>query len=199
MRRTGGTREPSFFLVASHQRCFVVMATTHRYFFHHLVVVLSEGTLRRTGGCLGNTPIFLQFVNGIHGTADGLNRVVLLGMVLVLSRFDSFEPLLLAATPLPPFLLLTGDRTLNGRPYLFLRFSYSSEESIRRKVKGSREDEGSGPLGVRNPGVFFLVPGSPVRVLRKMLSCARSSSHTVPGGLSLSYVNFHPLCFQHIP
>ena len=28
---------------------------------------------------------------------------------------------------------------------------------------GSREDEGSGPLGVRNPGVFFWVPGGPTR------------------------------------
>ena len=25
-------------------------------------------------------------------------------------------------------------------------------------MKGSREDEGSGPLGVRNPGVFFWSP-----------------------------------------
>jgi len=46
----GGTREPSFFLVASQQRRFVVMATTRRYFFRHLrLVPFGEGTMRRTG------------------------------------------------------------------------------------------------------------------------------------------------------
>ena len=46
----GGTREPSFFLVASHQRRFVVMATSRKYFFHHLgPVPFGEGTMRRTG------------------------------------------------------------------------------------------------------------------------------------------------------
>ena len=46
----GGTREPSFFMVASHERRFVVMATTRRYFFRHLgSVPFGEGTMRRTG------------------------------------------------------------------------------------------------------------------------------------------------------
>ena len=40
---------------------------------------------------------FWQFVNGTHGTADCLKRVVPLGVIL--SVFDAFVPLLLAALP----------------------------------------------------------------------------------------------------
>ena len=40
---------------------------------------------------------FWQFVNGTHGIPDCLKRVVPLGMIL--SVFDAFVPLLLAAFP----------------------------------------------------------------------------------------------------
>ena len=40
---------------------------------------------------------FWQFVNDAHGTPDCLKRVVPLGMIL--SVFDAFVPLLLAALP----------------------------------------------------------------------------------------------------
>ena len=49
--------------------------------------------------------------------------------------------------------------------------------------RSSREDEGSGPLGVRNPGVFFWVQEVPPKVLGEMLgeslSQVKSSSHVV--------------------
>ena len=47
---------------------------------------------------------FWQFVNGTHGTADCLKRVVPLGMIL--SVFDAFVPLLLAALPAALFYCL---------------------------------------------------------------------------------------------
>ena len=52
--------------------------------------------MRRTGR--GWDPSFFwQFVNGTHGTADHLKRVVPLGISL--STFDAFVPLLLAVFP----------------------------------------------------------------------------------------------------
>ena len=60
-----------------------------------------------------------------------------------------------------------------------------------------REDEGTGPLGWRTQGSFFVVPGSPKRVLWEMLwempLSVRSSSHTVPGGSFEAYMHSHPL------
>ena len=35
--------------------------------------------MRRTRGRVGTAPFFWQFVNGVHGTTDGLKRVVVLG------------------------------------------------------------------------------------------------------------------------
>ena len=45
----------------------------------------------------GTSAFFWQFVNGTHGTADHLKRVVPLGISL--STFDAFVPMLLAAFP----------------------------------------------------------------------------------------------------
>ena len=77
---TGRGWDLCFFLVASHQGRFVVMATTRRYLFHHFgFVPFGEGTMRRTRGRVGTAPFFWQFVNDAHGTADCLKRVVSLG------------------------------------------------------------------------------------------------------------------------
>ena len=66
-----------------------------------------------------------------------------------------------------------------------------------------REDEGTGPLGWRTQGSFFVVPGSPKRVLWEMLwempLGVRSSSHSVPGGLFRTYMNSHPLRAYDFP
>ena len=77
-----------FFLVTSHQRRFVVMATTGRYFFHHLVVVLfGEGTMRRTGR--GWDPsFFCCFVKSAHASAFG----ALMLPADLLPWFDALPP-----------------------------------------------------------------------------------------------------------
>ena len=49
---------------------------------------------------------FWQFVNGVHGTPDRLERVVPLERV---QRFRRIRPLVAGGTPLPPFLLLTDE------------------------------------------------------------------------------------------
>ena len=105
MRRTqaeGGTS--AFSWVANPSSRSVVTATTRRYFFRHPAVIpFCEGVMRRTKR--GWDPSFFwQFVNGTHGTADCLKRVVPLGMIL--SVFDAFVPLLLAALPAALFYCL---------------------------------------------------------------------------------------------
>ena len=66
-----------------------------------------------------------------------------------------------------------------------------------------REDEGTGPLGWRTQGSFFVVPGSPKRVLWEMLwempLSVRSSSHSVPGGPVQTYMDSHPLRAYDFP
>ena len=98
MRRTqaeGGTS--AFSWVADSSSRLVVTATTRRYFFRHPAVTpFCEGVMRRNKR--GWDPSFFwQFVNGTHGTADCLKRVVPLGVIL--SVFDAFVPLSLAALP----------------------------------------------------------------------------------------------------
>ena len=91
----GGTS--AFSWVADSSSRLVVTATTRRYFFRQPAVTpFCEGVMRRTKR--GWDPSFFwQFVNGTHGTADCLKRVVPLGVIL--SVFDAFVPLLLAALP----------------------------------------------------------------------------------------------------
>ena len=56
--------------------------------------------MRRTRGCLGNTPLFFwQFVNDAHGTAGWLKRVVLLGR----QHLRRICPLVDGRHSLPPF------------------------------------------------------------------------------------------------
>ena len=50
--------------------------------------------------------------------------------------------------------------------------------------RSSREDEGSGPLGVRNPEVFFWGPGGPVKsVGGNVGGISVTVGELVPGGL----------------
>ena len=55
--------------------------------------------------------------------------------------------------------------------------------------RSSREDEGSGPLGVRNPGVFFWGPGGPAKsVGGNVGGISVSGEEFVPCGLQQSYL-----------
>ena len=83
----------------------VVTATTRRYFFSHPAVTpFCEGVMRRTER--GWDPSFFwQFVNGTHGIADCLKRVVPLGMIL--SVFDAYVPFV-AAFPAAFFIACGG-------------------------------------------------------------------------------------------
>ena len=71
--------------------------------------------MRRTGSGWDRS-FFWQFVNGTHGTADGLKRVVLLGMILKV--FDAFVSSG-SGIPFRPSLLLAGNRTRNRPHHLF--------------------------------------------------------------------------------
>ena len=57
---------------------------------------------------------FWQFVNGTHGTADCLKKVVLLASPAPSTRSSPC----FWRHSLPPFLFPTGIRTLIGTPYL---------------------------------------------------------------------------------
>ena len=80
MRRTGGAGNPPFSWFADLGSRLVVMATTSRCSsHHHRFVPFGEGTSVEQGGGQGPLLFFWQFVNGFHGTTDGLKRVVVLG------------------------------------------------------------------------------------------------------------------------
>ena len=112
-RAEGGTS--AFSWVADPSSRLVVMATTSRYFFGHLVFVpFGEGTMRRTGSGWDRS-FFWQFVNGTHDTTDCLKRVV----PLVTPAFSTRSSPCFWRHSLPPFLLLAGDRTMNGPHHLF--------------------------------------------------------------------------------
>ena len=97
---------------------------------------------------------FWQFVNGTHGTANCLKRVVPLERV---QRFRRVRPLAAGGTPCRPFLLLVGNRTLIGQHYLFRRFSYSSRENTWSTLKRSQGREHL-TSGDEIPEVFFCGP-----------------------------------------
>ena len=112
-RAEGGTS--AFFWVAHLNSRLVVMATTSKYFFGHLAdVPFGEGTMRRTGSGWDRS-FFWQFVNGTHGTADCLKKVVLLASPAPSTRSSPC----FWRHSLPPFLFPTGIRTLIGAHYLF--------------------------------------------------------------------------------
>ena len=136
----GGTS--AFSWVADPSSRLVVMATTRRYFFRHPAVTpFCEGVMRRTKR--GWDPSFFwQFVNGTHGTTDCLKRVV----PLVTPVFSTRLSPCCWRHSLPPFLLPMGHRTLIGRPHLFWRFPYCSQENFRRKLM-ERQKRGTRPLG----------------------------------------------------
>ena len=109
----GGTS--AFSWVADPRSRLVVTATTGRYFFRHPAVTpFCEGVMRRTGGGWDRS-FFWQFVNGTHGTADCLKRVVSLVTPVLSTRLSPW----CWRHSLPPFLLLVGDRTRNGPYHLF--------------------------------------------------------------------------------
>ena len=95
---------------------------------------------------------FWQFVKGAHGTANGLERVVLLVTPAISTR--SSLPFCWRHS-LPPFLLLAGSRTLVGQHYVLRRFSCSSQEKTRKKVMG-RQTRGLSSEGGNTSGVFLL-------------------------------------------
>ena len=66
-------------------------------------------------GGIRDPPFFWQFVKGAHVTADCLKRVVLLASPACSTRSSPFP----WRHSLPPFLLLAGDRTMNGPHHLF--------------------------------------------------------------------------------
>ena len=71
--------------------------------------------MRRIGRGWDLSFFFWQFVNGTHGTADCLKKVV----SLVNPVFSTRSSPWCWRHSLPPFLLLADDRTRNGRHYLF--------------------------------------------------------------------------------
>ena len=55
-----------------------------------------------------------------------------------------------------------------------------------------REDEGTGPLGWRTQGSFFVVPGGPVKsVGGNVGGISVSVGELVPGGLQYSYLELN--------
>ena len=101
-RAEGGTS--AFSWVANPSSRLVVMATTRRYFFRHPAVTpFCEGVMRRTKR--GWDPSFFwQFVNGTHGTADCLKRVV----PLVTPAFSTRSSPCCWRHSLPPFFIACG-------------------------------------------------------------------------------------------
>ena len=118
MRRTqaeGGTS--AFCWVDDPSNHLVVTATTRRYFFHHPVVTpFLRGGDASIWERVGPLLFFWQFVKGAHGTANGLERVVLLVTPAISTR--SSLPFLLAALP-AAFFIACGRPNLIGTPYLF--------------------------------------------------------------------------------
>ncbi len=96
--------------------------------------------MRRTRGCLGNTPFFWQFVNDAHGTAGWLKRVVSLGR----QHLRRIRPLVDGRHSLPPF--FASGRPNHGRcprpaptvlPLPFTRHLEESEVVVKRGTRAS--------------------------------------------------------------
>ena len=180
MRRTGGVRDPPFSWVADPSSRLVVIATTGGYFFHHLGrVPFGEGTMLRTGGRVGTAPFFWQFVNGTHGIPDCLKRVVPLGR----QQLRRIRPLQWRHS-LPPFFIAYGgpNRERSSPPlltvFLLLTGENQQEGGWVEKTRVQTSEGGNAS------GVFFVVPGSPVRsVGGNVGGISVSVGELVPGGL----------------
>ena len=79
---------------------------------------------------------------------------------------------------LPPFLLPMGHRTLIGRPHLFWRFPYCSQENFRRKLM-ERQKRGLDLWG-ENPGSFFAVCCSLVGLSERDVGSRQQSAPEKP-------------------
>ena len=157
MRRVRAERGTSAFSWLPHTRDFL---SSRRRPVGISSVIFSSFPLVRgrcvVRGGIRDPPFFWQFVKGAHGTADCLKRVVLLASPAPSTRSSPSS----WRHSLPPFLLLAGDRTMNGPHYFFRRFSYSSRENTWKKVIG-RRTRGTGPLRRgRFRGLFLALCGS---------------------------------------
>ena len=106
-----------------------------------------EGAMRRTRGCLGNTPFFWQFVNDAHGTAGWLKRVVSLGC----QYLRRIRPLVDGRHSLPLF--FASGRPNHGRclrpvltvlPLPFTRHLDQSEGVAKRRTRASGGESSRG-------------------------------------------------------
>ena len=110
--------------------------------------------MRRTRGCLGNTPFFWQFVNDAHGTAGWLKRVSWLGR----QHLRRIRPLVDGRHSLPPFFACR--RANHGRcprpvpTVLPLPFTGLLEESEVVVKRGTRASGGEISRGL------FVIPSA---------------------------------------
>ena len=133
----------------------------------------------RTGGRVGTAPFFWQFVNGTHGIPDCLKRVVRLGR----QQLRRIRPLQWRHS-LPPFFIAYGgpNRERSSPPLLTVLLLLTGENQQEggwvEKTRVQTSEGGNAS------GVFFVVPGSPVRsVGGNVGGISVSVGELVPGGL----------------
>ena len=148
--------------------------------------------MRRTRGCLGNTPTFLAVCKKCS------RRFLCTGDAGHGPPGSTHSYPDWAAFPAAFFIAYGRPNHERSSPPLLTVLLLLTGEHLEEVGGVKNERDGTSEAWALQ-GSFFVVPGSPARVLWEMLwemlSCVRSLSHAFPGGLSLTYMNSHPLRF----